>query len=336
MKKAADELTKWETFKGYGPFHGYDFLKEKILDNDYKNFNFSKDEIYISNGTKTDSTSILELFDPSAKVCMTNPTYPVYRDGALALNRNIYYLDLNEENMFCAEIPSEHYDIIYICSPNNPIGTSYSYNQLENWVKYALDNDAIILYDTVYEAFIRTKDTPHSIYEIKDADKVAIEFRSYSKNASFTGIRCSYYVIPNKISKDINTLWKKRTINRFNGVSYITQRGAEAIYTEESQKIIKENINYYMSNASFLKEALINLGYQVWGGEDSPFMWVKTKNNLSSWECFYLFLEKMNIIIIPGIIFGDKGEGYFRVSALAPKEIIEEAIRRIEIYEKEN
>lgn len=265
MHKAVDDLSDIKSFKGYGAYYGYDFLKEVILQNDYSSFGFSKDELYISNGTKTDTTSILELFDINSKILITNPMYPIYRDGAICLNRKTYELSLSEESNFIPEIPKEKYDLIYMCSPNNPIGNAYTYSSLEKWIDYAIKNNSIILYDNVYSSFITSKDVPHSIYEIKNAKKVAIEFMSFSKNASFTGVRCSYYVIPKEIDKDINNLWKQRTINRFNGADYIAQVGATAVYLPESQKIIKKNISEYLDNASYLRNSFIELGFKVWG-----------------------------------------------------------------------
>ena len=332
MHQAVDDLANMETFKGYNACYGYDFLKEKILENEYQEFKFSNDEIYISNGTKPDCTNILELFDINSRICITNAMYPVYRDGAYCLNRNVNILPVNEGNNFMPDIPKEKYDIIYICSPNNPTGVCYTYDELKKWVDYALKNDSVILYDNVYVPFIESKDVPKSIYEIEGAKKVAIEFRSFSKTASFTGVRCSYYIIPNDIHKDINKYWKKRTINRFNGTDYIAQMGAVATYEEESKLLIKENINYYKENTKRLRNFFIQKGFKVYGGIDSPYIWVRINEKIKSWEFFDLFLNKLNIIIIPGIIFGECGDNYFRVSGFAPKEVIEKAIKRMERY----
>lgn len=332
MHKAVDDLASMETFKGYGAYYGYDFLKQLILENEYKDYNFSFDEIYVSNGTKPDSTNILELFDIDSKICITDPMYPIYRDGARALNRKITLLEIKEEQDFIPSIPKERYDIIYMCSPSNPIGIAYTYKDLEKWVKYALENNSVILFDNVYSSFVSSKDVPLTIYEIEGAKNVAIEFRSFSKNASFTGVRCSYYIIPKEIRDNINYYWKKRTLNRFNGADYIAQKGAAAVYLESSQKEIKENIKYYMENAHFLKENFVKLGFKVWGGEDSPFMWVKIKEDINSWQVFDLYLEKLNIVVIPGIIFGKGGDGYFRVSALGKMSDIKIAVERIKNY----
>ena len=330
MKKAVVDLSSMDTFKGYGSYYGYDFLKEKILLNEYKNYNLSLDEIYISNGTKTDSTSILELFDINSKICITDPMYPIYRDGAACLNRKVELIEVDSN--FVAKIPNEKYDIIYICSPSNPIGICYDYGTLKKWVDYAIKNKAVILYDNVYSSFIVSENVPKSIYEVPNAKKVAIEFRSFSKNASFTGVRCSYYVIPKEIEKGINELWNRRTINRFNGADYIAQKGAEAVYTKEAQKEIKNNIDYYHKNAKKLRDSFLSMGFTVFGGIDSPFLWIKTKDNMSSWDYFDFLLKKFEIVVIPGIIFGKNGDEYFRVSALAPSEVIDLAIERLEKY----
>ena len=332
MHEAVDELADSKTFKGYGSYYGYDFLKEKIIDNEYKKIKFSLDEIYISNGTKTDITSILELFDINSKICITDPMYPIYRDGAASLGRKVYQID-TKDNL--PVIPVEKYDIIYICSPSNPMGIAYNKDYLKSWINYALKNESIILYDNVYSDFIESKDVPKTIYELEDSKKVAIEFRSFSKNASFTGVRCSYYIIPKELKEGINDIWKKRTINRFNGADYISQKGALASFLPESQKLIKENISYYKNNAKLLRNAFSNCKFQFIGGIDSPYMWVRIKENKTSWEIFDLFLKELNIIIIPGIIFGEKGDKFFRVSALGKYEDVVDAIKRIELYYKE-
>lgn len=332
MINAVNDLSDMKTFKGYGAYYGYDFLKEIILKNDYTDFGFCNDEIYISNGTKTDSTSILELFDTNSKILISDPLYPIYRDGAKALSKKLYTIKANELNNFIPQIPKEKYDIIYLCSPNNPTGIAMTYDELKPWVDYALQNNSIILYDNVYEAFIENNNVPKSIYEIENSKKVAIEFRSFSKKASFTGVRCSYYIIPKEIKKDINIYWKRRTMNRFNGADYIAQRGAEATYFEESKALINENIKYFKDNAMLLLNTFCEAGFETWGGKDAPFIWVKTKNNLSSWEMFNIFLKELNIVIIPGIIFGNNGDKYFRVSALGRREDVIECIEKIRAY----
>lgn len=336
MKEAVNDLGSETTFKGYGGYLGYDFLKNAIIDNEYKNFNISNDEIYISSGAKSDTTNILELFDINSKICIADPMYPVYKNGAFVLNRNITLLKGNSCNDFLPDVPKEKYNIIYMCSPSNPIGIVYPRGYLEKWVKYANENGSVILYDNVYSDFITSKNSVKSIYEIKDAKKCAIEFRSFSKSLSFTGVRCSYYVIPNDIDDNINKLWKLRTINRFNGASYIAQKGALALYDKEVKDIIKSNIEYYLENAKILKNAFIKCGFKVWGGSDSPYLWVQIKDGKSSFDEFYYFLDNLGIAVTPGIIFGEQGDNYFRVSSLGKREDIITSTKRIsDFYEKE-
>ncbi len=332
MHGAVDDLSNMDTFKGYGASNGYDFLKSIILEKEYDN-KFGLDEIYISNGTKSDVTNILELFDIDSKILITDISYPIYKDGSSCLNRKVYYADTDDN--FKPTIPKEKYDIIYICSPNNPTGLNYTHEELKSWVDYAKKNNSIILYDNVYTAFIET-DTPKSIYEIEGSRSVAIEFRSFSKTASFTGVRCSYYIIPNEIYDGVNDLWKKRTINRFNGADYIAQKGAYATYKEKAQKDIKENIKYYKENAKLLINAFKKYNFEVTGGIDSPYLWVKINNDMNSFEFFKFYLEKLNIVIVPGIIFGKKADKYFRASALASREVIEEGIERMKNYYEKN
>lgn len=310
-----------DTFKGYGSSSGYDFLKKKILENEYGNLNFTLDEIYISNGTKIDCINILELFTNDAKVLISNISYPIYLNGSLVLNKNIYTFPLKEEDNFIPQVPNNHYDIIFLCNPNNPIGNCYNYETLKKWVDYALKENAIIIYDNVYEDFIGG-DLPHSIYEIENAKKVAIEFRSFSKSLSFSGIRCSYYILPNEIYPNVNELWKERTINRFNGVNYVTQVGAEAFYLDEVQDIIKGNIGYYLENAKLLRTGLLKNGFKIWGGENSPYIWVKIKENITSWQVFELYLTKLDVVVTPGIIFGNAGDKYFRVRRWGKEKIL--------------
>ena len=336
MKKSIDEQDDKDTFKGYGDSSGYEFLKSTILENEYKNMGFKTSEIYISNGTKTDSTNILELFDIDAKILISDIMYPIYHNAAFCLNRKTYMMPLSEENDFIPEVPQEHYDIIYLCNPNNPIGNAYDYDTLKSWVDYAKKENAIIIYDNVYEDFIHD-DLPHSIYEIPGAKNVAIELKSFSKSLSFSGIRCSYYIIPKEIYEDVNNIWALRTINRFNGVNYITQKGANAFYDKDVQKEVNNNINYYLENAKILKEGFKSIGFSIWGGDNAPYLWVKIKENMTSWEIFDKYLSELNIIITPGIIFGLSGDKYFRISALNTRENTIKAVERIvKYYEKNN
>ena len=336
MQNALEELDDKDTFKGYGDSSGYEFLKSTILDNEYKNMGFTTKEIYISNGTKTDSTNILELFDINSKILISDIMYPIYHNAALCLNRKTYVMPLKEEDNFVPQVPEEHYDIIYLCNPNNPIGNAYDYDTLTSWVNYANRENAIIIYDNVYEDFI-SYNLPHSIYEINGAKNVAIELKSFSKSLSFSGIRCSYYIIPKEIYEDVNNIWALRTINRFNGVNYITQKGANAFYDADVQIEVKKNINYYLENAHILKEGFKKCGFTIWGGANAPYLWVKIKENMTSWEIFDKYLHELNIIITPGIIFGASGDKYFRISALNTRENTIKAIERIiKYYEKNN
>lgn len=330
MKKAVDDLTDMKSFKGYGSYNGYVFLKQAILENEYKDFNFSYDEIYISAGAKTDTSSILELFDIDSKILINDIMYPVYQAGAASLNRKVSLLKLNEDNAFVAQVPKESYDIIYICSPNNPIGIAYSKDDLKKWIDYARENKAIILYDNVYSSFIREKNIAKTIYEIEGAKEVAIEFRSFSKDLSFTGVRCSYYIIPKEIDKDINKLWKTRTINRFNGAGYIAQKGATASFSKEAKELIKQNIDEYLSVAKELKAIFKEFSFTVYGGANSPYLWVRAPKDLNSWETFELFLKDLEIIIVPGIIFGTAGDNYFRLSSLISKDDLKEIKKRMQ------
>ena len=349
MHKAIDEQRKTETFRGYGPEQGYDFLRNAIVENDFKGLGIAPDEIFVSDGAKCDCGNIVDIFGADNKVAITDPVYPVYIDTNVMSGRsgkfnektgmyeNIVYMPVSKENGFVPKLPKEKVDIIYLCFPNNPTGTVLKKVELQKFVDYAKENDAIILFDAAYEVFITEPDIPHSIYELEGAKDVAIEFRSYSKTAGFTGIRCAYTVAPktvfgkdtkgNKVS--LNKLWNRRTTTKFNGASYIVQRAAEATYSEEGRKQILENIKYYQENAKIIKEGLKEAGYEVFGGVNSPYVWLKTPNNLSSWDFFDELLEKANVVGTPGSGFGPSGEGYFRLTAFGTKENSIEAIKRI-------
>ena len=351
MHKAIDEMGTANGFKGYGPEQGYEFLREAIVENDYqrRGIDIKKDEIFISDGAKCDCGNIVDIFSKDNKVAITDPVYPVYLDTNVMSGRsgkfdakaskyeNIIYLPITEENDFKPELPKEKVDMIYLCFPNNPTGTVLSKEELKKWVDYASKNNSIILYDSAYEAFITEENIPHSIYEIEGAKDVAIEFKSFSKNAGFTGVRCAYVVIPKELkgfSKDgkecgINKLWNRRTCTKFNGVSYIVQRGAEATFSERGKEEIKENINYYMENAKIIKQGLEEAGFKVYGGVNSPYVWLKVPKNISSWEFFDKLLEEVNIVGTPGSGFGPSGEGYFRLTAFGTRENTIEAMKRI-------
>ena len=346
MKKAADEQGRTETFRGYGPEQGYAFLREKIAEMDYrpKGIQIDLDEIFVSDGAKCDTGNIIDLFAQDNIVAITDPVYPVYRDSNLMSGReNIIYLPTTEENNFCPELPSEVPDMIYLCNPNNPTGTAMKKDEVAKWVTYAKQNKAIILYDSAYEAFIEEEDVPRSIYEIEGAKEVAIEFRSYSKTAGFTGIRCAYAVVPKNLcayTKEgetvfLNPLWNRRQCTKFNGVSYVVQRAAEAVYTEDGQKEIQKNICYYKENAKRMRAPPKEAGFTIFGGVNSPYIWLKVPEGLTSWEFFDELLEKAHVVGTPGVGFGACGEGYFRLTAFNTKENTEEAMKRIiEIYAK--
>ena len=340
MKKATKEMSKKETFRGYGIVQGYDFLIERILEVEYKKrgINLEKNEIFIGGGSKSDLAGISEIFSKNSKVALMDPVYPAYRDVNIMLGRNdITYLKGTEENNFIPEIPNEHIDIIYLCSPNNPTGTALTKKQLELWVKYAKENNSVIFYDSVYEIFIDDEDIPHSIYEIEGAKEVAVEFRSFSKLAGFTGVRCSFVAIPKELKLytksgekvDLNTLYKRRQSVKFGAAPYITQRAAEAVYSAEGQKEIRENIKYYKENAKYIKQQLEKIGFITYGGENSPYIWLKLPNGIGSWQFFDKLLNEVAVVGTPGVGFGKYGEGFFRLTAFSSKEDTKEAIDRI-------
>jgi len=350
MHEAVDEMGKAETFRGYGPEQGYSFLISKIIDNDYKarGISLDEDEVFVSDGAKSDTGNIQEIFGLDNLIAVTDPVYPVYVDSNVMAGRTgvidssgrfgkITYLPCTAENSFVPELPKNRVDMIYLCFPNNPTGMTLSKEQLKKWVDYARENKSIILYDSAYEAFIKEDNVPHSIYEIEGAKEVAIEFRSFSKTAGFTGTRCAYTVVPKEVvaytkngeEHQLNKLWNRRQTTKFNGVPYVIQRAAEAVYTEEGQKQIKETIDYYMTNASISREGLKSIGLQVFGGVNAPYIWLKTPKGLSSWEFFDKLLNEVNIVGTPGVGFGPSGEGYFRLTAFGSRENTEEAVERI-------
>lgn len=351
MHKAVDEQAHTETFRGYGPEQGYDFLREKIKEYDYKTRGVDIDisEIFVSDGAKCDCGNIVDIFAKDNKVAITDPVYPVYLDTNVMAGRsgkydkesgkykNIVYIPATSENNFVPQLPKEKVDMIYLCYPNNPTGTTLTKAQLAEWVKYAKENKAIILFDAAYEAFISDEDVPHTIYEIEGAKEVAIEFRSYSKTAGFTGIRCAYIIIPKELKGytesgeevELNKLWNRRHCTKFNGVSYVTQRAAEAIYTDEGKRQVRENINYYKENAKIIKQGLEEVGYTVYGGTNSPYVWLKLPDGMKSWDFFDKLLSEANVVGTPGVGFGPSGEGYFRLTGFGTKENTKEAIERI-------
>lgn len=348
MHKAVDDMSRVETFKGYPEYEGYDFLINKIIEFDYKKrgITIGTDEIFVSDGAKSDTANIQELFGLNSRIAVTDPVYPVYVDSNVMAGRtgeyvegkwtNVTYLPCTAENKFIPELPKEKVDLIYLCLPNNPTGTTLTRDQLKVWVDYAAKNKAIILFDSAYEAFITEKDVPHSIYEIEGAKEVAIEFRSFSKTAGFTGTRCAYIVIPKELKAyttegseiGLNRLWYRRQATKFNGVSYIVQRGAEAVYSEEGQKQVKETISYYLTNASIIKSGLESIGIKVYGGVNAPYIWMQTPNKMDSWTFFDKLLSEANIVGTPGVGFGPSGQGYFRLTAFGNRENTEAAVER--------
>ena len=350
MHKAVDEMGKAETFRGYGPEQGYEFLIEAIRKHNYtdRGIDIASDEIFVSDGSKSDTGNIQEIFGTDNRIAITDPVYPVYLDTNVMAGRTgekqdngyyagVTYLPSTAANNFSPALPTEHVDIIYLCCPNNPTGTTLSREALTAWVNYAKKEDAVILFDAAYAAYITEPDVPRSIYEIPGAKDVAIEFRSFSKTAGFTGTRCGYTVIPKTVTgkgKDgsrvkFRDLWNRRHTTKFNGTAYIVQRGAEAIYTEKGQRQVKELVSYYMENARIIREGLQAAGIKAYGGVNAPYIWLQTPNNMPSWDFFDLLLTKVNIVGTPGVGFGPCGEGYFRLTSFGDRENTKRAVERI-------
>ena len=349
MHKAVDEMANKATFHGYGPEQGYLFLREAIVKNDFlaRGIHLDPSEIFINDGAKSDTGNIGELVRWDNSMAVTDPIYPVYIDSNVMNGRagyfedghwsNVTYMPCNEGNEFVPQIPDHRVDMIYLCYPNNPTGMVISKSELRKWVNYAIHNDSIIFYDAAYEAYIQDPDIPHSIYEIRGARKVAIEFHSYSKTAGFTGVRCGYTVIPKELTAytmegapiELNPMWDRRQCTMFNGTSYISQRAAEAIYTPEGQKQVKETIAYYMENAKIMRDGLTRLGFKVYGGENAPYLWVKTPGDIPSWKFFEQMLYGAQVVCTPGVGFGPAGEGFIRLTAFGDRADCKEAMRRI-------
>lgn len=334
MHKAVDEMGKKETFRGYGPEQGHDFLRDAVA-NYYadKKVKISSDEIFISDGAKSDLGNILDILDPSDKVLIPDPVYPAYVDTNIMAGRKIDTALGNQVNSF-KPMPDENYkaDIIYICSPNNPTGSVYNYDELKAWVDYANRQKALIIFDCAYEAFVGDESLPTSIFQIEGARTCAIEFCSFSKTAGFTGTRCGYTVVPQELVFDgvkVNSLWNRRQCTKFNGVPYIVQRGAEAVFSKEGNRQIRENIAYYKENARIIHEALEKKGIWHIGGVNSPYIWLKCPDGMTSWEYFDHLLTKAHVVGTPGAGFGEMGEGYFRLTAFGDRETTQEAVKRI-------
>lgn len=330
MHKAVNELAQAETFRGYGPEDGYMWLKQAIIDNDYKSrgIELTADEVFISDGAGSDLGNLSELFDQANKVAILEPTYPAYLDTNKMAGREVILLPCTAENHFVPELPKEQADIIYLCYPNNPTGATLTHTQLQQWVDYARLHHSIIIFDSAYESFIEDADIPHTIYEVNGAKEVAIEVRSYSKTAGFTAVRCGYTVVPRETG--LQAMWLRRQSTKFNGASYIAQRGALATYTIEGKAGIQANLRYYKQTAQLLLEGLRNMGYEVYGGKNAPYIWCRTPNNMSSWTFFDLLLNKCQVVCTPGVGFGPAGEGYVRFSAFSNRKDCEEALKRIQ------
>ncbi|MGI6679716.1 MAG: LL-diaminopimelate aminotransferase [Dehalobacterium sp.] len=350
MKKAVDEMGQPATFRGYGPEQGYDFLLEKIVEHDFtsRGINIAQDEVFVSDGAKSDTANFQELFDVGNTLAVTDPVYPVYVDSNVMAGRTgfiqdnnqfekIVYLPCTEENGMKPSLPTGKIDMIYLCFPNNPTGMTLSKEELKEWVDYARENKSIILFDAAYEAFIQEEGVPHSIFEIEGAREVAVEFRSFSKTAGFTGTRCAYTIVPKDVKiydskgepHSLNPLWLRRQTTKFNGVSYPVQVGAAAVLSPEGQKQVKENINYYMENAGIILNGLKKAGYKVFGGINAPYIWLKTPDNMGSWDFFDKLMREVHIVGTPGAGFGANGEGYFRLTAFGTRENTEKAVERI-------
>jgi len=348
--QGVEEMSDINSFKGYGPEQGYSFLRELICKHEYESLKVHIDpsEIFISDGSKCDTGNIQDILGEDNQIAIPDPVYPVYVDTTVMAGRTgnmqpngyyegIYYMPCNKENGFVPSIPEQHLDIIYLCFPNNPTGATANKKQLKAWVDYALEHKAIILYDAAYESFIREKDVPHSIYEIDGARKVAVEFRSFSKKAGFTGTRCAFTVIPKDlmaysssgVAQPLHSLWYRRHTTKFNGVSYPVQKAAAAIYSEEGKKEVEQVISYYMENAAIMRKSLKDAGYLVFGGVNAPYVWVKPQQEIKSWDLFDKLLNEANVVGTPGSGFGPSGEGYFRFSAFAGRENVIEAMERI-------
>ena len=331
LHKAADEMGQSATFRGYGPERGYDFLRNAIVENDYRarGIDIDADDVFVSDGAKSDTGNFQELLSEDCVVAVTDPIYPVYVDSNIMAGRRIVKLPCTAENGFVPAFPQEHVDVIYLCYPNNPTGTTLNKEQLKAWVDYALQHDALIFYDAAYEAFIQSKDVPHSIYEIPGAKECAVEFHSFSKTAGFTGVRCGYTIVPKTLPVPLNQLWSRRQCTKFNGTSYISQRAAEAIYTPEGKQQIQKTISHYMQNATLMRKTLTEMGFTVYGGTDAPYIWVKTPKGMTSWEFFDWMLHSAHVVCTPGAGFGPSGEGYVRLTAFGTHENTEKALRRM-------
>lgn len=339
MHKAVDEMSLAETFRGYAPYAGYEFLRKAIVRGDFaqRGINVDVDEIFVNEGAKSDTANFGELFSADCVAAVSDPVYPVYFDTSVLSGKEVRFIPCREEDDFAPLPPDFHADLVYLCSPNNPTGSVLRREHLKAWVDYALANDAVLLFDAAYERFIMQEDVPHSIYEINGARDCAVEFRSFSKTAGFTGVRCGYTVIPKGVTAksadgsrvELNALWLRRQGSKFNGTSYITQRGAEAVYTEEGRAQVMQNICFYLENARIIREGLSAGGFSCSGGVNAPYVWMKCPNGLSSWQLFDELLNRVAVVGTPGAGFGNAGEGYFRLTAFGSREDTIEAVSRL-------
>ena len=350
MNIALEEMGTTKGFRGYGPEQGYAWLREKIAFNDFhsRGCQISPEEIFVSDGSKCDSSNILDILGNDNSIAVTDPVYPVYVDSNVMTGRTgeslqngnyegLTYLAISEDNNFLPQIPTNKVDVIYLCFPNNPTGATINKEELKKWVDYANNNHSLILFDAAYEAFIKDETIPHSIYEIEGAERCAVEFRSFSKNAGFTGVRCAYTVVPKNLSGlssrgekvDLWSLWNRRQSTKFNGVSYVVQRGAEAVYSDEGKREVKNLIDFYMENAQIMKNKLQKVGFKVYGGENAPYIWIKVLENMTSWDFFDYLLDKAKVVGTPGSGFGLAGEGFFRLSAFNSRQNVIDAMERI-------
>lgn len=352
MHRAVDELAEAGSFRGYGPEQGYDFLIKAIIEHDYaaRGIAIQENEVFVSDGSKCDVGNIQEIFSTDSIIAVQDPVYPVYVDTNVMAGRSgnfnpdtkryekIVYLPCNAENNFKPGLPETKVDLIYLCYPNNPTGMTLTKEELKIWVDYAKANGCLILFDSAYEAYIREENVPHSIYEIEGAEEVAIEFRSFSKTAGFTGVRCAYTIVPRGLKAldadgnavIVNDLWNRRHTTKFNGVSYVTQRGAEAIYSPQGKQQIAELVDYYMANAAIIRSGLESLGLEVYGGINAPYIWLKAPGNMDSWSFFDKLLAEVNIVGTPGVGFGQSGQGYFRLTAFGSREQTRQAVERMQ------
>ncbi|MBQ9364064.1 MAG: LL-diaminopimelate aminotransferase [Bacteroidaceae bacterium] len=350
LHTAADEMASAATFRGYGPERGYDFLREAIVVHDFRErgIDIEADEVFVSDGAKSDTGNFQELLAPDVRIAVTDPVYPVYVDSNVMGGRagvlgddgrwsDVVYLPCTAENGFVPDLPKQKVDVVYLCYPNNPTGTTLTREQLQRWVDYAIRKDVLIFYDAAYEAYIQSADVPHSIYEIAGARTCAVEFHSYSKTAGFTGVRCGYTVVPKDVKAKtsigeriaLNPLWNRRQSTKFNGTSYLAQRAAEAIYTPEGERQVRATINYYMENARLMRKTLMELGLKVYGGVDAPYLWVRIPDGATSWQFFDVMLRQAHVVCTPGVGFGPSGEGYVRLTAFGNREQTIEALGNI-------